>query len=475
MGDTLSLFEYGQKRSDFGLDYIILKKTSDDLSELYQFSPEVMQLSEDIFAVDLSKTQSFWQKKAEQAQLSERVQWQERLSGQTNLFVFCSHPFQGLLFFNHLESRQAQGCFFMDTLFAQKNYQNLGWHFWMLTATQIEERLNSAQILVKERKGFDTQLKRFERFLTRMRLTQIEELKGAEFFQLQRRFGPFMGLVWRWTFSHDGAEEFPWLLYKPFSLPEKKTSLEFPSSGWPQILPDLESDLLVLQSNPVLKPPYYVTGLVWNLVFYDGESENLELHLNLPLSLHFEAHRAAILQQLYYAFERVGQAWRAAEEDSDISHQGVLLGWTLAVLGRVALKEETLSLFLESNMQQSSLEGQKVLQSKLQSPIQVYQSQLAHVPGFNFKELNSIEPDLSPTVPIHYGLKPLFLYAEPIRLDPQLILRKRFLERTASAWWQTKNWEDQERSYYICELSTGEWVWSFQNFKNEWYRHGLFS
>lgn len=473
MGETLSLFDYGSSSAPHEISFVLFqKKTSAE--DLYYFSPDVMQLTDDIFAADLSHTLSFWKKKAQLRGWTERDLWRACSQSVSELTVFCSHPFQGLLFFNSLSQRGVNGCFFTDTIFAKKNYQHLSWHIWLQSARQMQACYEQNHRLVRERKNFSSILNRFERFLNRMNLAQIEDLQSVEFFQLQRRFGSFFGTLWSWTFQAERT--FLWNSYQQNLLPQKKTWLETPSSHWQQIFLDLQRDVEVLSSDASLQKSYYVTGLVWNLICYDGETQRIEISFPHPLNLSQPEHQEAALKQLSFAFEKVGREWSQAQKDGEVTHLGVVMGWELSVAGKIQVRSETLSLFSEVRFEQKSMDESIVLQSKIQSPIRHYASELAHVPGLDFKELSLNETaDTKANDKVKTGLRPLFIFPEPKPIEPDEILQKRFLERVSSCWWQSQKLEDQWRDYYICQLKDGHWVWCYQNFSQDWYWHGLYS
>ena len=118
MAKLLSLFQYhGEDQKDFS-PYLVFRCS--DKKKLYSLSPDIMKIQGDLYVADLLMVKKYWQKRAELKQQDFQdyfeKELQKKLSSSSPL-VLCNHPFQGLIFFNHLEARQAQGLYKTHSLF----------------------------------------------------------------------------------------------------------------------------------------------------------------------------------------------------------------------------------------------------------------------------------------------------------------------------------------------------------------------
>ena len=145
MAELISLFHYNQRNEDF-LPYVIFQTYHPD--SLQCLSPDIMKLTDSIYVADLGIVKTYWQKVAHKRSLNISDLFEEIITKNLpdcTLSLFCDHPFQGLVFFNHLKVLNSRGSFRTDSLFAQKVYQNMGWYPWFLSARQIYDCLDQAQ------------------------------------------------------------------------------------------------------------------------------------------------------------------------------------------------------------------------------------------------------------------------------------------------------------------------------------------
>lgn len=504
MSQVLSLFNY--KPSDVSHSDVpdfLLFESSRDL-QMYRFSPQITQIGESLYVADLEPTRSYWNRQAEMQNTSVReVLRQVAVSenrDRKRFFVFCDHPFRGHLFYQSLQRKGAKGdCFFMDTLFSLKSYENLSWQDWIWSVKSLESWWEKSRQLVKERSGFSTQMARLERFLERMGLESIADLKEAQFHEMQRRFSRFLGMVWRWTFEKvserksSGAQQsfcfvkqseeqllgFPWESFHLFEPPVCENLLEFPLSTWDQIELELRRDLEKLSESQGVQPPFQVMRFLWSLVLYDGDECHSPVEFNYPLCMQQDREQefAVTLKQLGFCFEQLKNRLKEKAKESDFMNMPFVLGWTLKTTHIVYNRKGHLSLFPEVQNAENHRQDLKELQNKLKSPIKSYRVHPSHVPSWDFSEksLEEMSEDGETAESCFLPTKPLFLFHHPLPLESSEIRFKRFLERTSSDWWESQAAGDHFRDYYICQLTCGDIVWGYRDFKGDWFKHGLYS
>lgn len=297
LNSVLSLFHYQGDKTDF-YPYLVFDCASP--ARVFSLSPDVMHLQGHVFVADLSVVKSYWQKRANTESMDllaclEKVL--ASLGGLCERAVLCHHPFQGLVFYNHLSILEAQGVYQLDSLFSQKIFRNMSWYPWLLSARQAHDCFENNKSLKKERRFFFSSLRRFERFVTRLDLKEFSELEEAQFFEISRRFQGFIGLLWKWTFPQRDDESseqmdllnqhyqklqgFTWKAYQPKSLPLRQNFLEYPISDWQRVEPLLQQDFNKLADWDFRD--YRILEFHWEITLFDMEQIHLRIPFRYPL------------------------------------------------------------------------------------------------------------------------------------------------------------------------------------------------
>lgn len=498
MGKLLSIFNYDKAKTTTDYSYLVFDTQAVD-ENLLCISPQVMCLGENLYVALLTPTLSYWKKEGtKKSQHPHQLihQAMERYLPDNQLKVFCHHPFQGLLLFNHLIQSGARGGHEASSLFAKKMYKNLSWDLWSQTALQMDQVLTTEDLLVSERKSFKTHLRQFERFIARLNLQHLGDLQEAQFYEIQRRFNAFMGLLWKWTFieeetsdsdaeltlfnyqQHQGLLDFPWVHHSPFDPVSLKTQLEYAVSLWPQVKEFLIHDLERLKNFKTLQDPYKISQLNWSLVLFDMTVVETEIYFKYPLS--YEQDRKdefkLLLSQFLIGFEKIGHNFKEHAKDTDLDNVPLVMGWDISVKKIVKIQSQNLNLFSESYEQDKRVQNTVNLQSKIDHHINVFRIAKVHIPALDFgvRSVDEVqtEPDYDQK---RFQFKPLFIYPEPIKALEKDFTYKKYLERTSSPWWLNQDLKDSYRDYHMCKKTDGHLVWAFQNYKGEWYIHGLYS
>lgn len=494
MAEVISLFRYDSDPPQ-PYSYVIFATTH--AQAVFHISPDIMQLQDHLFVADLTIVQSYWQKMASM-QATPVIDCIEATLKQSapdlEISIACHHPFQGLVFYNHLQTIQANGCYRVDALFSQKIYRNMGWFPWMLAARQLEECFAKAGILQKERKAFNTKIKRLENFVSRMDLKEFHELKEAHFFEIQRRFSGFIGMLWKWTFPQaEKAEEeptlfnhhhyqrlkgFPWIPFFWDELPGRKNTLEYPIALWEHVEPVLLEDLNQLDHKILQNGHARVVEFSWTITLFDMDFCELKIPFRYPVVYHEEKKLEfpAVLKQFRFAFESLSKIWKDKAKESDFSNCQYVIAWTVAISKVIHVDQKSLLLFEDAHAQAMDLEEIKNLDNKLRSSIQVFRTHETFIGGYDFSQV-AIDSKVSETETLGVQeltkLQPFYISAKKEEIAPETIKFKKFLERSSSDWWLGVDENDSLRDYYICQLVNREVVFAFKDYKGNWFKYGV--
>jgi hypothetical protein len=312
-------------------------------------------------------------------------------------------------------------------------------------------------------------------------------------------------LLFKWTFPEKIEKEsleltlfnyqsvrllfdFPWINFKLFEPPIVKNSLEYPISFWDQVEPLLLTDLEKFTNSPHLKSPNKISCLNWNISLYDISKVKTEIYFRYPLSLEEDQKHnfSTILSQFKIAFEQFQFKLKEKTKDTDLANVPIIIAWEIEIHRIVKFSERTNSLFLELKEKEQTLSDIKQFQNKIEAEISIFKINEVHIPSLDYtttnlnslmKEINLKDVPKEKTELSHrrFLMKPLFIYEQPVSFTENEIKHKRYLERTASPWWQTSDLNDSYRDYHICEKNDGQLIWAYQNYKGNWYIHGLYS
>ncbi len=498
MADLISLFRYDQSGGDEFLPYVIFQTEKPE--SLQCLSPDIMQLTSHTYVADLHIVELYWRRVADNKGLKVNDLLETVIKKNIKdcqLSLFCQHPFQGLVFFNHLKNLESQGCFRSDSLFSKKIYQNMGWYPWFLSARQINDCFDKAQCLQKQRKNFSSHLGRLSRFVERMDLREFSGLKQAHFFELSRRFKGFIGLLWKWTFPleqqspktseatqtslltfqhYEKLQGFPWCPHFVDSPAQVSNLLEYPVSEWEAVKESLLADLEKLSQLDKVRPPYKILELQWNLTLFDMSQVEKILNFKYPLCLEQERHTefATLEKQLQFGFEQFREDLQARDQELQWINTPLVIGWSLEVSRGLILTEKTEWLDLQDQMQNLHRQELVSLTNKVRGGIQSYQVHETFIPGLDFSKKDLLEEIQSEQQnQLLQGPRPFYILPEEEELDPKLIKQQQFLDRTSSDWWNRQDALDSYRDCFLCELHNQEFVFAYRNYKGKWFRYGL--
>lgn len=498
MNKVISLFDYGKKQDDFSR-FVVFKTYCEE--SLFALSPDIMKISTHIYVADMTSMESYFRGASFRAKMSVQEFIEMVLAKDIHSFlsVSCEHPFQGLVLINHLLEKDVEGHFLSDSLFLKKLYPNISFKIWISTAKKLESIYSKNKILVSQRKDFHTNMKRFEKFLSHLKISNFGELKKVEFFEIQRRYKSFIGLLWKWSFpvkdknqkeeinlfnysTYEYFKGFQWISYRFFENPVFHHFLDFPVSTWSLIEPHLKESLLKLSQDEEVKAPRRIMELVWTITLYDSSTYSLNIPFKYPLCVEEDANKEfkITLNQFLFAFEKFESLLKQKNEDLEFINVNLILGWSVEVTKTINPSRKTANLFDTLNRKNEEQEKIIDLERKISGEIKVYKSKPNHLYGLDFFEdnvalVNEEKKDTASSLMDSKSFKPFFIYSEPIVLNESEILYSRFLERSSTNWWVSRDIEDSFRDYYICETRDNNLIWAFKNYQEKWFKHGLFS
>lgn len=496
--NVFSLFDY--KKNDIKLSRFVVF-TTDKITEVDALSPIVMQVTPRVFIADMTLMLSHLQKKSQTTgqPISSLVQGVLSTNIQAPLSVSCQHPMQGLVFFYHFQSLGIKGHFDSQTLFANKTYNNIPFTAWLTAAQNIENLCDQNNLYKQERKSFQQQLAKFRRFLDRLQLRSFGELKEVQFYEIQRRYRAFFGLLWKWTFQsghpiapstqtdlfeHEQKSQpfdFPWLPWRPVKPTQLDFSLENALSTWQQIEPELEKNLFYLSKNSFLQNPRRILQLRWTLTLYDLSTHPITIGFKAPISMEKEKQTNfnTIKKQFSYGFDTFHSSLQEKAKELDFVNENLVISWRIEVTKTLIPSPVTLDLIFSTSETRKRWDAITEFNNKIKDSIKVYRSLPHHIFGQDFLEIDGVEADCD-TVAINnhsteHQLNPIYIYPQPIAIQASSIQWQKFLERSSHDWWQNTDSASSFRDYYICENKKGELIWAFRTDQDQWFQHGLFS
>ncbi len=496
MANLISLFGYQQKQEGF-LPYVLFQTYQPQA--LQCLSPDIMQLTDSIYVADLSIVEDYWQKASKRRGKAVCDLLEEVITKNLPdcaLSLFCEHPFQGLVFFNHLKQQNSRGHFKTNSLFSQKIYQNMNWYPWFLAARQVHDCMEKHGCLKKERQNFNSQLGKMSRFVERVDIQEFSGLQQAHFFEVSRRFKGFLGLLWKWTFpSQDFEPEkkqkpqlslvtfshyqqllgFPWVPYFEQESPRISNLLEYPLSEWEAIKDHLLYDLEKLSNQQSLRPPFKALQMQWSLTLFDMSVVEQNLHFKTPLCFTEDREEdfGILIKQLQFAFDQFQQKLSDKAKELEVVNTALIVGWSLEVSKRLILSERTDVLDPEERKLQWQKEDLLSLTNKVKSGLKSFKIFENFIPGFDFSEKELLEESPTQQEILLNLPRPFYLYPEEKPLQESDIKSFQFLDRTSSDWWNRQDALDSYRDCFLCELKNKEFVFAYRNYQGKWYSYGV--
>ncbi len=440
-------------------------------------SPAVMRWSDDVLLVRLADCQTFWVNQKKKQRCSLPVLFSSVLEEQLGtdyVAVFGLHPWQCLLYLAYQRSHQAAGCFFLQSRLHQNIYLHLNWDLWFQSQQRLVEHLEMINARGFEPGEFRRRQQQFQRFIERADIRQPADMIKLHANSIMRRFGAWMGRLWRWSFTGTASLAlFPWVSLLSDDVPTVQRDLEYPVNQWDVIEVLLREDFESLCEQFVSSHGEHINRIDWEITLFNYQKLPVTLSFRHPYSLHHD--RPAFDTALYqarYVYDDVMRKLRQRDKDLDLPETMPFISWRVTVCERIPLPPQLWDLF--AHEQQADYQQVRALQNKLSMPLECYQSQDCFYPEFSFQPMAVGEEAESA-----YGSntwssasleRPLFYYQQVQPIDAPGS-PAHFLERSAAPWWQSGQLVGG-RDYYIVKDHRGRASWVYRTREGHWFRQG---
>lgn len=320
-----------------------------------------------------------------------------------------------------------------------------------------------------------------QRFIERTAVARPQDMNAADANSITRRFGKWLGHIWRWSFcSSDELEYFPWVPLDYDLLPEVRRELEYPVNQWSLIETLLREDLVKLAERFRYDDCVHINRMRWEIVLFHERKIAVDLSFRHSYSLRRDAPGyATALYQARYLYDDLARKLQARDHDLDLPENMPFLRWRVEVCERVTLAPQMWELF-EKEIEHIDYQQIMSWQNKLPIAFECFQAEASFYPEQSFTRV-AIGSDDSLALDHHpwscaASNKPLFYFPTPQPIDnpsesPSRV-QKIFLERNSSQWWLSPEGLQSIRDYFILKDRDGRCSWAFRNQYGVWFKQG---
>ena len=286
---------------------------------------------------------------------------------------------------------------------------------------------------------------------------------------MQRRYGPMIAAMWRWTHAGTSIDGFPWVAWQPLQRPTHQRVLDYACWEWDQLSPLIGQDLDRLCLDPAWDRSDHLTQLNWELVFDDLQELTVPIGFRHPHHLHGEQghHKTTLTRMRERYFATI--AHRTQQGDDRTL---AVISWRLSVASWFRIPERQNELFISlGRADQNRVHN---LENRLHVPLKRYACTADFLPEESFCEGEPSQDDpMKSSRQLCAQLRPIYVYrtARP-RQQPRR--HGQFLERIQVKWWRQSEGQPMSRDYYSLREGMSR-SWLYRDQQGDWYEHGLFS
>lgn len=464
--------------------YLVLKAELDKDSENRFFlSPEIMHWRDDIWIIDLGRTQRYWLAQALNEEksileiLEEKI-YENKIPYQK--WIQCSHPWQGLFLLEHLPDQSALYDF--KSSFCQNRAKEIPWEHWLKESETLLLYLES-HLKASRLQRFQSKKAQLLRAMDRLGLESVYDIKEADSSSMQKRFGFWVSKLWEWTFPEKEEElplfqsfkdlnEFVWVPEKPRTFPIRHRALDYSVEQWDSLSPFLQEDFDYLKRKFFSQKKQSICEIEWTLELYNGTSIPLKVSFRNPYAIFSDAPDFAIaLAQSKYQFDAWQVDIKEEKSYSDYPEAYKVVSWKLEVTKSLfcELKEQNLSSHTESMNYFKILD----LENKLPKPVKQYRSKKSFL--LTAHGTKALEEDRLATEDLWKyagSLRPLFKYKESKKIN-RLGTKSYFLERNTRDWWTDKHPHHYNQDFFKL-YQNRKWKWISKSSTGEIFELGQF-
>jgi hypothetical protein len=452
------------------------------VDKAFILTPAAMRWSERTWLLRLEDCRHFWlaQKKKLRCRLRDLFDPLLREHfGKHYVAVLGSHPWPCLLYLDYQQRHRGQGIYRLQSRLDENIYRRLDWDSWFRPQQELAEHLTAIRAPGFRVGDFSARQGQLRRFIERTEVDTPGSMREAGSNSIRRRFGKWLGLIWRWSFTAaDGLDFFPWRPYRPRPAPEVSRELEYPVNQWNYVVALLREDFERLCEKVNDDDCMHVNRMRWEILLFNEQRLELDLCFRNPYSLHRDRPDfATALYQARYLYDDEMSKLRARDHDLDLPVSMPLLRWRIELSERVALAPQLWDLFASAG---DEIDYQRLqdLQNKLSQAFESYRPEASFLPEQSFSEAalgTTPGADADRLAWICGAInKPLFCYqpAQPIEIPEPA--QKVFLERASAPWWMAEDTIESMRDYYIVRDRRGRASWAYRTRDGAWFRQGEF-
>ena len=449
----------------------------------FVLSPTAMRWSKHTILSRLGDCRSFWlgRKKKLRCKLTDLfgplLQYHY---GEDYVAVFGEHPWQCLLYLQYQLDHQGRGLYLLQGRLNRNIYKTLDWDCWFSAQDRLGEHWLAMNARGFRLDSLRTRQAQMRRFIERIGVSIPSEMSAADANSIQRRFGKWLGLIWKWSFT-DSSEllSFPWKSLRQQQRPAVERDLEYPVNQWSYVEVLLREDLNRLCEQFKRNDCQHINRMSWQIKLFNQQLITVELCFRHPYSLHRDAPVCdTALYQARYSYEDLMRRLRARDTDLDLPDSMPFISWRIEVSERVMLAPSLWDLFAEEF---DAIDYQRVLalQNKLPLAFECYQSDPGFIPeqSFSTAAIGLSDPadlDCYPWA-CSASNKPLFCYQPAIPIEKPEPMQRIFLERNSNQWWLSEDALQSIRDYFMIKDRRGRASWVYRTEGDTWFKQGEFS
>ncbi len=474
---------------------------------LQSLTTEVMQWSEDVWIMDLTRYYNYWSKQARKSAMTPLALWrklfgqllgEEPMANHSKIISFapayraCSarNPWSAVLLLQAMREREITGLTSLNSKSGQSLFREIPWKIWWQEIEILETHLQTAGFKGFKKAGFKGQCKRLKLAIPKLDFRRPWKMHILNRTGVKRRFGETLSNVWGWSYDKTGEQSqtiyqtrFPWKSWQFTPPPSVKRYPDFPLLYWEQISPLLMEDLdklCSIQGNSGEK----VTRIDWQLTFEGLERLTIPIRFRNPHSLHDEIgkHTTALLQAGYGFTEAVNRRFPTDPESNCPDFMPPIQGWEMRITACLHIPDLVLDIFGEIQEEKRDLDALLQLENELPVNLSRFSPREDWLPEDSFleehfesEEIEVERPEISRSLEALAEGRPLYIRNNPLPI--QVAGSKsveQFLESTMIKWWRAEQSLRGERNYFKHIDPEGNALWVFKDTAGRWYQHGIF-
>jgi hypothetical protein len=487
--------------------YIALEVKQEDPLVLQSLTTDVMQWSEDVWIMDLSRYYKYWLKQAEKTGLGVLGLWrklfnhllgEEAANPDSHVIALapsyracCArNPWSAVLLLQIMRQKDVKGLVSLQGRFGQSLFRSIPWATWWGQINVIETHFLDTKIKGFKQAGFRQQCKRLQLAVPRLDFKHPWEMGILSRQGVKKRFGEILANIWNWSYDAEPERpqtiyqsRFPWKSRRFAEPPIVRRNLDYPLLLWEQFSPLLVEDfdkLCLATKNNGRR----VTRIEWTLTFENMNELTVPICFRNPHNLQEEKerHLTSLLQANYGFTETITKAFPPDSKNGHYETMPLVLAWELRITGSLYLPDVVLDIFGEGQEKGKELDVLLRLENELPVQLSRFSPRGDWFPEDSFapehfeaEEIVSETPEIQRSLEALAEERPLFIRSKPLMLEQMgKNIATRFLESTMGKWWKVGNAAEKERHYFKHIDPEGNALWVFRDTAGQWYQHGIF-